>query len=108
MRLLSDVADSKDDPDGPEAAWAIASNRKLVTLYPVDVGTQDDPRSNKTLKVFTPSKSQGSKRDDSDFSALDDLFLDSGKNGALDLQAVVSRQELAGIAKGCTTARQWH
>ena len=109
MRLLSDVADTKDNPDGPEAAWAVASKRKLATLDSVEVGTQDEPRSSKTLKVFTPSKSQGSKRDDMDFSALDDLFLDSSKkSGAAARRAVVSRQELAGIAKGCTTARQWH
>ena len=79
MRLLSDVADSKNDPDGCETAWAIASKRKLVTLDEAEVGTQDEPRSSKILKVFTPSKSLGSKRDEMDFSALDDLFLDSGK-----------------------------
>ena len=75
MRLVVDVADSKDEIDGPEAAWTAASKRKLVTLDSVDVGTQDEPRSSKTLKVFTPSKA--TKRDE--FGALDDLFLDGGK-----------------------------
>ena len=55
MRLVVDVADSKDEADGPQEAWAAASKRKLVSLDPVDVGTKDEPRSSKTLKVFTSS-----------------------------------------------------
>ena len=78
MRLLSDVADSNNELDGAvEAAWAVASKRKIVTWGPVEVGTSADPRSSKILKVITPSKI--SKREEMDFSALDDLFLDSGK-----------------------------
>lgn len=79
MRLLSEVADSKNDPDGPSEAWAAASKRKVVTLEPVEVGTSDEPRSSKILKVITPSKSSKRDREDTDFAALDDLFLDSGK-----------------------------
>ena len=105
LRLVADAVDSKEEADGPEVAWAAASKRKLVSLDPVDVGTEEEPRSSKTLKVFTPS----TKRDPGDFCALDDLFLDSGKkSGAPARRAVLSRQELVGIAKGCTTRRQWY
>ena len=74
MRYVTDVADSKIEGADPEAAWSAGSKRKFLSIQSVNAGTEEEPRSAKTLKLFTPTK-----RDGAEFGALDELFLSDSK-----------------------------